>query len=244
MNQFEGKVALITGGSRGIGFSCARLFADQGAQVVICSRDEVTAQSAAAAIGDSCTGAACDVTDPDAVKLLLKNIAAEQGALHILVNNAGITEDGLLARMKNEQWERVIATNLKGAFHTCRAAAKLMLRQRYGRIINIGSIVGLRGQGGQCNYAAAKAGLIGFSKAYAREVSSRNITVNLVAPGFIETDMTSDMSDEMCTAAVRQIPLARIGTPEDVASVVAFLASDAADYITGAVIPVDGGLAM
>ena len=244
MNQFEGKVALVTGGSRGIGLACARLFANQGAQVIICGRNEAAAHAAAAEIGDSCAGVACDVSDPDAVKQLLDSVTTSRGALHILVNNAGITEPGLLPRMKNDQWERVIATNLNGAFYTCRAAAKIMLKQRYGRIINIGSVIGLRGQAGQCNYAAAKAGLIGFTKAYAREVASRNITVNLVAPGLIETDMTSNMTAEMRDAAVQQIPVARVGSPEEVAYAVAFLASDAAAYITGAVIPVDGGFAI
>ena len=244
MNQFEGKVALVTGGSRGIGLACAKLFANQGAQVIICSRNDAAASAAAAEIGNSCTGIACDVSDPEAVKQLLDSVNTTWGALHILVNNAGITEPGLLPRMKNEQWERVIAVNLSSAFYTCRAAAKLMLRQRYGRIVNIGSVIGLRGQAGQCNYAAAKAGLIGFTKSYACEVASRNITVNLVAPGLIETDMTSNMTAEMRDAAVQQIPVARVGSPEEVAYAVAFLASEAAAYITGAVIPVDGGFAI
>lgn len=244
MNQFEGKVALVTGGSRGIGLACAKLFAGQGAQVIICSRNEDAVQAAAKEIGRACTGVACDVADPDAVKKMVDEISAVHGAIHILVNNAGITDDGLVPMMKNHKWDRVIATNLNGAFYACRAAAKLMLKKRYGRIVNIGSVIGLRGQAGQCNYAAAKAGLIGFTKSYAREVASRNITVNLVAPGLIETDMTSAMSDEMREAARKQIPVARVGSPEEVAYAVAFLASDAAAYITGTVIPVDGGLAI
>jgi 3-oxoacyl-[acyl-carrier protein] reductase len=244
MDHFNGKVALVTGGSRGIGLACARLFVEQGAQVVICGRNEAALNSAAGELGSACSGVVCDVADTEAVRRLMDEIMVAHGALHILVNNAGITDDGLLPRMKTEQWDTVIATNLNSAFYTCRAAAKPMLRQRYGRIINIGSVIGLRGQGGQSNYAAAKAGLIGFTKAYAREVASRNITVNLVAPGLIETDMTSGMSVEMRDGVVQRIPARRVGRPEEVAAVVRFLASDASAYITGAVIPVDGGLGM
>lgn len=244
MDVFDGKIALITGGSRGIGLACARLFVEQGAQVVICGRSEAALNSAVEELGTACSGVVCDVAVPEAVKHLMEEVMAAHGALHILVNNAGITDDGLLPRMKTEQWDTVIATNLNSAFYTCRAAAKPMIRQRYGRIINIGSVIGLRGQSGQSNYAAAKAGLIGFTKAYAREVASRNITVNLVAPGLIETDMTSGMSAEMRDGVVQKIPARRVGRPEEVAAVVRFLASDASAYITGAVIPVDGGLGM
>jgi len=244
MNRFEDKVALITGGSRGIGKACAQHFRDEGAKVILCGRNADSLKNAAAEMGGSCRGIVCDVADQEAVNQLVEEVVAAYGGLHILVNNAGVTDDGLLPRMKTEQWDRVIAVNLNGAFYACRAAAKPMLKQRFGRIINIGSVVGLRGQAGQCNYAAAKAGLMGFTKAYAREVASRNITVNLVAPGLIETDMTADMSESARDAAVKQIPLGRPGTPEEVAAVVAFLASGAAAYITGAVIPIDGGLAM
>lgn len=244
MNRFEDKVVLITGGSRGIGKACAKSFVDKGASVILCGRNAEALQQAEAALGDSCHGIMCDVSVKGEVIRLVEEVVHAYGGLHILVNNAGITDDGLLPRMRSRQWENIIAVNLNGAFYTCRAAAKTMLRQRFGRIINIGSIIGLRGQAGQCNYAAAKAGLIGFTKAYAREVASRNITVNLVAPGLIETDMTADMGETALEMAVKQIPLGRTGTPEDVASVVTFLASEDADYITGAVLPVDGGLAM
>ncbi|HDP34934.1 MAG TPA: 3-oxoacyl-[acyl-carrier-protein] reductase [Candidatus Hydrogenedentes bacterium] len=244
MNQFEGKAVLVTGGSRGIGLACAKAFALQGATVIVCGRNEAAAQAAAASVGGKCEALGCDVSDANAVKRLVDEIIRRHGALHILVNNAGVTEVGLAARMKNEQWERVLATNLNGAFYTCRAAARHMLKQRYGRIVNIGSVIGLRGQAGQCNYAAAKAGLVGFTKAYAREVAPRNITVNMVAPGLIETDMIAGMTEDMRAAAIAQIPVGRAGEPEEVANAVVFLASDAAAYITGAVIPVDGGLAM
>lgn len=244
MNPYDNKVALVTGGSRGIGMACARLLAERGAQVVICGRNADSLNRAAGEIGGICRGIPCDVANPEDVKHLVGEVVESFGGLHILVNNAGITDDGLLPRMKTEQWDRVIAVNLNGAFHTCRAAAKPMLRQRYGRIINIGSVIGLRGQSGQCNYAAAKAGLVGFTKAYAREVASRNITVNLVAPGLIDTDMTVGMSPEQREAAIRQIPVGRVGNPVEVAEFVAFLALETSGYITGNVVAVDGGLSM
>ena len=244
MNNYENKVALITGGSRGIGKACAKRFIDEGATVILCGRDSDILQQTVTELGDTCNGIVCDVANPDSVNNLVQEVTGTYGGLHILVNNAGIADDGLVPRMKTAQWERVIAVNLNGAFYTCRAAAKPMLKQRYGRIINIGSVIGLRGQAGQCNYAAAKAGLTGFTKSYAREVALRNITVNMVAPGLIETDMTAGMNDAARDAAVKQIPLRRAGTPEEVAAVVAFLASEEMAYITGAVIPVDGGLAM
>lgn len=244
MNPYENKIALVTGGSRGIGMACARLLAERGAQVVICGRDADCLNRAVNEIGGTCRGIPCDVSCPEAVKRLVEDVVDTQGGLHILVNNAGITDDGLVPRMKTEQWERVIAVNLHGAFYMCRAAAKPMLRQRYGRIINMGSVIGLRGQAGQCNYAAAKAGLVGFTKAYAREVASRNITVNLVAPGLIDTDMTVGMSAEQRESAIRQIPVGRVGNPAEVAELVAFLALETSGYITGNVIAVDGGLSM
>jgi len=244
MNPYENKIALVTGGSRGIGMACARVLAERGAKVVICGRDADCLNRAVNEIGGTCRGIPCDVSCPEAVKRLVEDVVDTQGGLHILVNNAGITDDGLVPRMKTEQWERVIAVNLHGAFYMCRAAAKPMLRQRYGRVINIGSVIGLRGQAGQCNYAAAKAGLVGFTKAYAREVASRNITVNLVAPGLIDTDMTVGMSAEQRESAIRQIPVGRVGNPAEVAELVAFLALETSGYITGNVITVDGGLSM
>lgn len=244
MNTLEDKVALITGGTRGIGLACAALFVAQGARVAICGRDEARALAAADVIGGRCVGYACNVSDPTQAVALVNAVGKHFGALHILVNNAGMASDGLLMRMKDEQWSEVLRTNLDSVFYLCRAVSRGMVRQRYGRIINVGSVVGLHGQAGQCNYAAAKAGLIGFTKACARELAPRNITVNLVAPGLVETDMTADMTPAMREEALRRIPLGRSGMPDDIAPLIAFLASDQAAYITGTVIPVDGGLGM
>lgn len=244
MNRFEGKVALITGGTRGIGRACAALFAREGAQVALCGRAAETAGQTAAALEGVVRGYACDIANAAEVDALIKRIAEDLGPIHILVNNAGITRDGLLPRMKDDDWAAVLATNLNGAFHACRAAARGMLKQRYGRIVNISSIVGLHGQAGQTNYSAAKAAIIGFTKAYAQEVGSRNITVNAVAPGYVPTEMTASLSEEAVRAIIERVPLGRPGTPADIAETVAFLASDAAAYITGEVIRVDGGLGM
>ncbi len=244
MNRFEDKVVLVTGGTRGIGRACVELFAREGARVALCGRNPETAMHVAAEIGGGAKGYGCDVADSGAVNALVEQVTAELGIIGILVNNAGLTHDGLLARMKDEHWSSVLQADLSGAFYLCRAAARGMLKQRYGRIINISSIVGVHGQGGQTNYSAAKAGLIGFTKAYAQEVASRNITVNAVAPGYIQTDMTAGMEEKSVQALLERIPLQRAGTPKDVAECVAFLASPAADYITGTVLCVDGGLGM
>lgn len=243
-HRFEDKVVLLTGGTRGIGRACAERFAQEGARVAICGRDAARAAQAASEIGNATAGYACDVADPAAVDALFARIQEDIGPVSILVNNAGLTQDGLLARMKDEQWRSVIDTNLGGAFYACRAAARQMLKQRYGRIINITSIVGVHGQAGQTNYSAAKAGLIGFTKAYAQEVGSRNITVNAIAPGYIETDMTAGMSEENVRILTERIPLRRTGLPRDVAGTATFLASEDAAYITGVVLCVDGGLGM
>ena len=244
MNRFDNKVTLVTGGTRGIGRACAELLAREGAAVALCGRNAETAEEAAAAIGSGARGYACDVASAESVDALVQRITQDLGPISILVNNAGLTHDGLLMRMKNEHWSEVLQANLTGAFYTCRAAARGMIKQRYGRIINLSSVVGLHGQGGQTNYASAKAGLIGFTKAYAQEVASRNITVNAVAPGYIQTDMTAGMDEKSVQLALDRIPLHRAGTPQDVAEAVAFLASDAAAYITSAVLCVDGGLGM
>ncbi len=244
MARFDGKVVLVTGGTRGIGRACAEAFVREGAQVAICGRNQETAESAAAEIGEGVKGYACSMDDPVAVKALIAAVATDLGPIAVLVNNAGITRDGLLMRMKDDDWHAVMETNLSGAFYACRAAARDMLKQRYGRIINLSSVVGLHGQGGQANYAASKAGLIGFTKAYAQEVASRNITVNAVAPGYITTDMTADLDEATLKILTGRVPAGRAGTPAEIAAAVLFLASEEAAYITGTVLSVDGGLGM
>lgn len=244
MGQFQGRVVLVTGGTRGIGRAIAERFAREGAVVSICGRDASKAEEVAAELGANARGYGCDVADAAAVNAMIESITKEFGAIYALINNAGITRDGLLMRMKDADWNDVLQANLSSVFHTCRAAARSMLAARQGRIINLTSIVGLRGQGGQTNYAAAKAGIIGFTKAYAQEVAPRGITVNAVAPGLIETDMTSGLNEKQREAALERIPLQRAGRAEDVAGAVAFLASDDAAYITGTVLSVDGGLGM
>lgn len=244
MGRFENDVVLVTGGTRGIGRACAALFAQEGAKVAICGRDADTAASVAQELGGNVAGFGCDVSDSEAVDALINSVTDALGSITVLVNNAGVTRDGLLMRMKNADWDATLQTNLNSVFYACRAAARGMLKQRYGRIINMSSIVGIRGQGGQSNYAAAKAGIIGFSKSYAQEIASRNITVNVVAPGFIETDMTRGLAEAHTKGLLELIPQKRIGSPEEVAHAVAFLASREAGYITGTVLSVDGGLGM
>lgn len=238
----------MTGASRGIGRAIALELASRGAFVVINyngSKDraeEVKSQIEAA--GGKAQTYQCDVSDFETCQAFIQDVIKEHGRIDILVNNAGITRDGLLMKMSEEDFDRVIETNLKGTFHTIRFASRQMLRQRSGRIINMSSVVGIAGNAGQANYASSKAGVIGLTKAVARELASRGITVNAIAPGFIETEMTEVLSDAVKEASVAQIPLGRFGKPEDIAKTAAFLASDDAGYITGQVIQVDGGMAI
>ena len=241
--SLAGEIALVTGASRGIGAAIAEELAARGATVI----GTATTESGAQAIGERLAerggaGRVLDVSDSAVVEATLASIASEFGAISILVNNAGITRDQLLLRMKREDWDAVLATNLTGTFLCTQAVLKTMLKQRAGRIISISSVVGQSGNPGQTNYAATKAGIIGFSKALAREVASRSITVNVVAPGLIDTDMTRDISTDAQAHWASAIPLGRLGTPEDVAAAVCFLASDAAGYITGQVLAVNGGM--
>lgn len=250
--QLDGQVAVVTGGSRGIGRAIARKLAHEGARVYLTSRTEEAAAEAAREIAAEITaetgahveGLACDSGDAHACAELIKKVVSEAGRLDILVNNAGITRDNLIMRMKEEDWRAVFETNLHGAFYLSKAATRPMMKQRSGRIINITSVVGITGNPGQSNYAATKAGLIGFTKSLAKELGSRNITVNAIAPGYIKTDMTEEISDDMKDFLNANIPLGRLGQPEDIAEAVTFLASPAASYITGAILQVDGGLAM
>lgn len=243
--ELAGQVAVVTGGSRGIGRAIAEALAEGGARVAVVARSLERAEAVAAELpGAGHQAFACDVADADAVAGLVSAVEEALGSLDILVNNAGVTEDNLLMRLKDEDWDRVLETNLKGAFLTIRAASRGMMRRRQGRIINISSVVGLTGNKGQVNYAASKAGLIGMTKAVAKELASRNILCNAVAPGFIETDMTAAMTDAAQDALKGQIPLGRLGTPNDIGAVVRFLAGPGAAYITGQVIVVDGGMVM
>jgi 3-oxoacyl-[acyl-carrier protein] reductase len=235
----DGKTALVTGGSRGIGRAIALELARAGAQVVVGYRSGAAeAKEVAAETGGRAVQA--DVADAEQAARLVE----EAGELDILVNNAGITRDGLIARMSDDDWRAVIDTNLGGAFHTCRAAARGMMRRRAGSIVNLTSVVGLHGNPGQTNYAASKAGIIGFTKALARELAARNVRVNAVAPGYIETALTNVLPEEAQQAILANTPLARMGTPEDVARAVRFLCSDEASFVTGEVLLVDGGLGM
>ena len=242
--DLSGKVALVTGSTRGIGRAIAELLAGCGAKVAIVGRDLAKAQAAAAEVGQGAQGFACEISDPAQVTALVEAVEKAFGQLDILVNNAGITKDNLMLRMKDEDWNAVLETNLRSAFIAIRSVQRGMMKRRWGRIINIASVVGLIGNAGQANYAASKAGLIGLSKSVAKELASRNILCNVVAPGFIKTDMTDAMTPEAVKALSAQIPLDRFGSPQDIAGVVAFLASDHAAYITGQVITVDGGMVM
>jgi 3-oxoacyl-[acyl-carrier protein] reductase len=245
--KLEGRVALVTGASQGIGQACALALARQGASVALAARnqqklEEVAGQIAAA--GGKAAVFAMDVAEEEQIKSGIKSALAHFGKIDILVNNAGITRDQLVMRMKRADWDAVLSTNLTSAYLSTQQVIGSMLKQRWGRIINITSVFGQMGQAGQANYASSKAGLIGLTMALAREVASRNITCNAVAPGFIETSMTAGLSEEFKQNAVKMIPLGRVGTPDDIANAVTFLASDEASYITGHVLNVNGGMLM
>ncbi len=245
--KLEGKVALITGASQGIGHACALALARHGAQVAVAARNREKLDSLVAEIttaGGKASAYVIDVGDEEQIKSGIKSAIGDLGKIDILVNNAGITRDQLVMRMKRPDWDAVLSTNLTSAYLCIQQVIGSMLKQRWGRIINVTSVFGQMGQAGQANYAASKAGLIGLTMAMAREVASRNITCNAVAPGFIETSMTAALSEEFRQTAVKSIPLGRVGAPEDVASAVSFLASDDASYITGHVLNVNGGLLM
>ncbi len=248
MMKFAGKTAVVTGGSRGLGRAVCLELAKGGANVVFCyAGNEAAAKETTAAceaLGAKALAVQCDVAKADEVKALMDAAVKEFGRIDILVNNAGITRDGLLMMMKEEDFDAVIAANLKGTFLCMKAVSRIMMKQRYGRIVNLSSVVGLRGNAGQVNYAASKAGVVGMTKSLAKELASRGVTVNAVAPGFIATDMTAAMTDAAKEATLASIPLQRLGAPEDVAHAVAFLASDEAAYVTGQVLCVDGGMAM
>ena len=246
--SLSGRVALVTGSTRGIGRAIAQQLAASGATVVVTGRDEAraieVAAEIAAATGATMRGMGVDISDAAQAAAVVERVEKELGKLDILVNNAGLTRDNLIMRLKDEDWEDVINANLRGAFVTCRAASRGMMKRRWGRIINIASVVGITGNKGQSNYAASKAGLIGLTKSIAKELASRNVLANVIAPGFVETDMTAAMTPEAKVTLSGSIPLERLGTPQDIAGIVAVLASDLAAYITGQVIVVDGGLVM
>jgi 3-oxoacyl-[acyl-carrier protein] reductase len=242
--RFQDQVVVVTGASRGIGRGIAEAFAKEGAKVACVATTEAGAQGTASAIGGGARGYACDVSDSSQVDALFEKISEELGTPAVLVNNAGVTKDTLILRMKDEDWDRVMAVNLKGAFLCIRAATKPMMKARYGRIVNVSSIIGQSGQAGQANYAASKAGLFGLSMSVAKELGSRGITCNSVCPGFIESDMTDNLPEEFKERVVKTAPAGRLGKPEDVAAAILFLASPEAAYITGQALTVDGGLTL
>ena len=244
MNEFEGKVVLVTGGTRGIGRACAEHFSNRGAKVALCGRNLDTATATAEDIGGDTRGFQADMGNPEAPAALVAAVEETFGAVSILINNAGVTRDTLVLRMKDEDWAHVIDANLTGVFRCCRAVVRGMMKQRWGRIINIASIMGLVGQAGQANYVASKAGLIGLTKSLAQEFASRNITANAIAPGLIDTEMTAVIQGPQRDAVLERIPLGRAGTPEEVAALAGYLASEAAAYVTGSTFVIDGGLTM
>lgn len=242
--SLDGKVALVTGGTRGIGLAIARGLLDAGARVAISGRDAARAREIAATLGEGVIGVGCDVADAAQVDAAIEEVQKGIGPVDILVNNAGLTRDNILVRLSDEDWDTVLDANLKGAFHTTKAVIRGMMKRRSGRIINITSVVGLIGNKGQANYAASKAGLIGFTKSVAKEYASRNVLANCIAPGFIDTDMTAALPEEARASLLQAIALGRLGRAEDIAGAVLFLASDLAAYITGQVLVVDGGMVL
>ncbi|HZD06254.1 MAG TPA: 3-oxoacyl-[acyl-carrier-protein] reductase [Longimicrobiales bacterium] len=243
--ELEGQVAVVTGGSRGIGLAIARALADGGARVAILARDGDRARAAAGGLGgDGHGGFSCDVADPRQVGESVAAVVSDLGEPDILVNNAGVTRDNILVRLKDEDWNEVIDINLKGAFNMTRAVARGMMKRRGGVILNITSVVGLTGNPGQANYAASKAGLVGLTRSVARELASRNVRCNAIAPGYIATDMTAELTEDQTRALRERIPLGRLGDPEDVAAAARFLAGPRARYITGQILVVDGGMVM
>ncbi len=242
--RFENKVVMVTGGAAGIGRVTAENFASEGARIALCDVNPEAGEAAAKALGPEASFEQVDVADSTAVSIWIEGVFDKYGQIDVLVNNAGITRDGLIMRMKEEDWDAVISVNLKSAFNCIKAVSKIMVKQRSGRIINLASVVGVMGNPGQANYVASKAGMIGLTKTVAKELGARGITVNAVAPGFIETDMTAVLSDKVKEAMLSTIPLRRAGTPQDVADAITFLASEQAAYITGQVIHISGGMYM
>jgi len=244
MSNLNGKIALVTGASRGIGRAIAEKLVSQGATVIGTATSQNGADAISNYLGDNGVGKVLNVADAASIQTLLDQINQDHGGIDILINNAGITRDNLLLRMKDDEWQDIMDTNLTAIFKLSKAVLRGMMKKRFGRIINVGSVVGSTGNAGQANYAAAKAGVIGFSKSMAREVASRGITVNVVAPGFIDTDMTKSLSDEQKSTILRDIPVNRLGLPEEIAAAVVFLASNDAAYITGETLHVNGGMHM
>ena len=242
--DLSGRVALVTGSTRGIGKAIAETLAECGARVAVVGRDASKAVEVAAQVSPEARGFGCDLSEISAAAALVGSVEEAFGSLDILVNNAGLTRDNIMLRLKDDDWDAVLDANLRAAFATIRAATRGMMKRRWGRIINMSSVVGLVGNKGQSNYAASKAGLIGLTKSVAKEFASRNILANAIAPGFISTDMTEAMTAEARTVLTGQIPLERLGSPKDIASMVAFLASEHASYITGQVLVIDGGMVM